>query len=830
MTNYLIFHGHFYQPPRENPWTGLVDTQESAAPYHDWNARITKECYAANAASRFLHFDGRIEDIINNYRALSFNFGPTLMWWLKKEAPRVYDAILEADRLSIGEHNGHGNALAQAYNHTILPLDSPEDARIQIRWGLADFEHHFGRSSEGIWLPETAINERIIDILIEEGVKFVILSPWQAEAVLAEGSKDWEELGNKPAPSHHAYRIDRPAGSLAVFLYNQDLAQGLSFEHYLKSADALYTRLLSLHNAGNPGHLIHAATDGEVYGHHEAFGDMCLAALQKHVHRDKKFRFSNYGEYLEHFPPRHQVRLRPGEGGLGSSWSCHHGVSRWFRDCGCTTGGEKGWNQRWRSPLREGLRKLSGQLLEVYGEKCSLLTNTPPEALLKDYIRVLTGSTSPEEFAREHLREELWQPENVSTLLTLLEGQKYRLYSFTSCGWFFSELSGIETIQNLRYALKAVELYRPLSDLPLLEDLSSDLEEARSNIKEKGSGRDILLREKDLLLPEGLEAAAYYFLLLLIYSQEASDSAYGYFVLHRIQEKKRSDSGLEAKFLEAEIEVIDTTRLKHFAFLIIAENDDKGRFALRVKNLASSDTAAAADGKREGESVWDLRRFPTEFRQKLNSFLLKSTEESIAEHAAKTFKSIRFAVRQAEYLEISPPSLIVKTAEISVTTLLYRRLDGNPARLDEKKTTELENLLSFAAHCSISIDQSRISHRLTSFMWTLFDRLEKEICSKECVYVGRLIIALRKAGIEPELTIPQKVIFAHLLEWRTKLSPGFLETGTLHRIKPELIASLAPDQREELSNLVALCDVIGIYADDIKYSLAEAGNSQFRSL
>ncbi|HKK64673.1 MAG TPA: glycoside hydrolase, partial [Clostridia bacterium] len=245
MKNYLVFHGHFYQPPREDPWTGIVAIQPSAAPFHDWNHRITRECYAANAASRVLRFDGRIEDIINNYKILSFNFGPTLFWWLKSHAPHVYEAIIEADRLSVTLNSGHGNAIAQAYNHTILPLDSADDSRLQIEWGLADFEYHFGRKSEGIWLPETAINEGVADILLDLGVKYVILSPWQAEAIYAEGSEEWQELESEPAPFWRPYKIERPGGDLAAFFYNQELAQGISFEHYLRSADALYNRLLT---------------------------------------------------------------------------------------------------------------------------------------------------------------------------------------------------------------------------------------------------------------------------------------------------------------------------------------------------------------------------------------------------------------------------------------------------------------------------------------------------------------------------------------------------------------------------------------------------------
>ncbi len=799
MKNYLIMHGHFYQPPREDPWTGIVHTQPSAAPFHDWNARITRECYAANAASRFLHYDGRIEDIINNYRILSFNFGPTLLWWIKNEAPHVYEAILEADRLSVDANNGHGNAIAQAYNHTILPLDETRDARIQIKWGLADFEYHFGRPSEGIWLPETAINEEIADILLEEGIKFVILSPWQAEAIFADGAEEWEELGDKPAPYQYPYRLERPHGNLNVFLYNQDLAQGLSFEHYLKSADTLYTRLLASHDSENPGHLIHVATDGEVYGHHEPYGDMCLAALQKHVREGNKFTFTNYGNYLALYPPVHQVRLRPGEKGLGSSWSCHHGVSRWYKDCGCSTGGKKGWNQQWRTPLREGLRHLSTRLWSVFTGNCAELSETPPEELLLDYIRVLTRRTEPEDFAAEHLKGKKTTDHNISSLLSLLEGQKYRLYSFTSCGWFFADIDGIEPIQNIRYALKAVELYREYSDTPFLEDFMKELSVARSNDPEIGTGGDIIKRERQLLLPEGIEAASYYFMILLMSGRENCDHRYGYFNPVKISVKKKSDNSMQT-----EIELTDKTRVRKFRFSLTTLTD---AFSIRVEDLLNPET---------GTITVDPEKLPLELREKINYYLVRSIEESLAEHAAQTFEDTSFAISQADLLGIQPPSVITKTAAISVTTLLYRALEWKKTSLDETEISRIVELLKFAARYSIPIDHKRISQRLTRFLWLFFDRLTDHPCSRECDYIGRLITALREAGVEPDITIPQKAIFSHISKWRSLLYPTNSDTRNLRKVSPNRMHDLSQGEKDELAILIKLCDVMGIYADDIK--------------
>ncbi|MDZ7795088.1 MAG: DUF3536 domain-containing protein [Spirochaetia bacterium] len=672
---------------------------------------------------------------------------------MKTHAPHVYEAIIEADRLSVTQNNGHGNAIAQAYNHTILPLDSAEDARLQIEWGLADFEYHFGRKSEGIWLPETAVNETVADILLDLGVNYVILSPWQAEAIYAEGSEEWQELENEPAPFWRSYKIERPAGDLAAFFYNQELAQGISFEHYLRSADALYNRLLTYHNNADPGHLIHVATDGEIYGHHEPFGDMCLAALQQHIEQDSHFEFTNYANYLEQFPPKYKVRLRKGEEKRGSSWSCHHGVSRWYKDCGCSTGGKPSWNQKWRTPLRKGFQKLSDQMLEVFQNEVPRLTATVPKLLLQEYIQVLTQQTTPTEFAQKHLFSEKQSEEHIATLLSLLEGQKYRLYMFTSCGWFFADIAGIEPVQNIRYALKALTLYNSFTSKNLYKILSIDLETALSNHKSEGSGRDILEREAALAQTDGIEAASYFFIRRLIYRQEKSRSQYGYFALLDMQEISKSP-------LTANLHLIDTTRQQNFKFEFKAETKDVGSLHITVKNLLFSQAK---------EFIEDLSQLPLELRQNLTDYLVRSTETTLAENSAQTFEDIRFAVTEAAKLGTEIPPVIRHSAEIAVTTLLYRQLQLGTRILSEEDIGKVEDILQFSARFSINIETKRITDQLTQLLWTFFEQLKADGCMKECAYMVRLIHALRLVSIEPDFTIPQKVVFAQLNRYRKKL-------------------------------------------------------------
>jgi alpha-amylase/alpha-mannosidase (GH57 family) len=489
---YLIIHGHFYQPPREDPWTGLVDHQPSALPYHDWNERITRECYAANTASRVLGSEGRIEDIINNYRFISFNFGPTLMSWLKNNSPNIYKKIISADKESRTRNLGHGNALAQVYNHMILPLAVQEDIKTQILWGKADFVSHFGRDPEGMWLSETAISEPVIDELIRQKIRYVVLSPWQAEAILDTKTGSWTELNDKPAPCDRAFLIKRKEGTLSVFFYHPDLAAGISFNHFLHNADDLLYRIKEIFKDTEHGCLVNVATDGEIYGHHEPFGDMCLAALIKKIEKDPWLTVTNYSHFLDLFPAEEEVRLRKGEEGLGTSWSCFHGVSRWYKDCGCNTGSAPGWNQQWRTPLRESLNLLRRELWSTFTRETAKLSSLTPEVIRNRFIEVLTGKTDRDTFAAAVLSKNT--SDNRSRLSRLLEGQKYAQFMFTSCGWFFSELSGIEPVQNLKYAAKALDIYRPLLPYEVEKPFINLLRQAESNIKEQGNGAAVFTR------------------------------------------------------------------------------------------------------------------------------------------------------------------------------------------------------------------------------------------------------------------------------------------------------------------------------------------------
>jgi len=450
----LIIHGHFYQPPRENPWTGEVDAEPSAAPFHDWNERIHTECYAPN---------------IVNYPLISFNFGPTLLSWLESHHRDTYLRILGADRESAAARGGHGNAIAQAYGHAILPLCNERDRLTQVLWGLADFRYRFGREAEALWLPETAANDQILALLIEQGMRYVILAPDQGKGVVDT---------SKPYVFRHP---DGSKRSLAVFFYNGPLARAIAFERALASSRGLVEKFVS---AAVGGDLVNVATDGETYGHHFKFGDLCLTHALNVEAKSAGFWITNYAQYLDHHPPETEVEIDNGPDGEGSSWSCVHGIARWSRDCGCHTGGEPGWNQAWRKPLRAALNFLRDDASEKF-EGSGLLRDT--WAARNDYIKVILDP--------EHERDDFLHRHAISSdesrVWDLLEMQRSALLMFTSCGWFFSDLAGIETIQVLRYAARVIDLMNKLGLDPPRQHFLALLAEARSNRPDKGTGAEI---------------------------------------------------------------------------------------------------------------------------------------------------------------------------------------------------------------------------------------------------------------------------------------------------------------------------------------------------
>lgn len=488
----VCIHGHFYQPPRENPWTGEIELQESARPYHNWNERIYHECYKPNSEATIVNDKGQTVGLVNNYELISFNFGPTLLEWIKLKHPDTYTKILDADKNSLHKHSGHGNAIAMCYNHMIMPLANFNDKVTQVKWGLADFKHHFGRDSEGIWLPETACNMETIEVLISEGIKYIILDPGQAAFIRKTASEEWIDIttvGLNPRLPYKCFSKKNRNNFINIFFYDGPISKEMAFDDVLMASQNLMQKVLNAADAGEISQLISAATDGETFGHHKKFADRTLAHFLKVLAPLNNVTIVNYGEYLENHPSGYEVILKSGE---GTSWSCPHGVKRWKEDCGCGAG--SGFNQQWRKPLREAMDWLRDQLIVIFEQYGSLYLKDVWKSR-NEYINVILNKTPAErdEFVDRNASRNLSHSE-IQMCFDLLEMQKFSMLMFTSCGWFFSDISGIETIKILEYASRAIEIAESLSHVQLEKEFLNRLHDAKSNIKENGDGRSIYLK------------------------------------------------------------------------------------------------------------------------------------------------------------------------------------------------------------------------------------------------------------------------------------------------------------------------------------------------
>ena len=523
---YICIHGHFYQPPRENPWLEAVETQDSAHPYHDWNERITDECYEPNATSRILDAHDRIRRIVNNYASISFNFGPTLMSWLADKAPQTHDAVIDADRISQQRFGGHGCALAQAYNHVILPLASPRDRRTQVRWGIRDFEFRFGRKPEGMWLPETAADVDSLEALAEHDIAFTILEPHQARRFRKTGEKNWIDAAGSLDPTR-PYRCQLPSGrSIAIFFYDGLISRAVAFEKLLTRGEDFAHRLTSVAASSPRPCIVNIATDGETYGHHHRFGEMALAYAVQYIEENDLAVLTNYGQYLEEHPTAHEVEIHD-----NTSWSCSHGVERWRSDCGCNTGGGAGWHQRWRRPLRDALDWLRDECNAIFEREGRRYLNDP-WAARDEYIDVILDR-NPSNVDRFLAQHSALSTRHDQAALELLEMQRNLMLMYTSCGWFFNDISGIETVQVLHYAARAIQLAERHTPRRFDGEMGARLAGAESNVAERGNGRDIWEKE---VLPTRLDlrrVAAHYAVASLFDNFDDEARIYCYDVTRR---------------------------------------------------------------------------------------------------------------------------------------------------------------------------------------------------------------------------------------------------------------------------------------------------------
>ncbi|HEX4650108.1 MAG TPA: DUF3536 domain-containing protein [Granulicella sp.] len=768
---YVCVHGHFYQPPRENPWLETVEVQDSAAPYHDWNDRITAECYAPNGASRITNTQDQIIRIMNNYARMSFNFGPTLLSWLADKAPRAYRMILDADKFSAQRYSGHGSAMAQVYNHIIMPLASERDALTQIRWGIADFEHRFGRRPEGMWLAETAVNRSVLDLMAREGIRFTILAPNQCARVRRLASSatvpQVDPRGNGNAPTAaaaapdpkaapalewigtldatvdptHPYLVKLDEGrSIAVFFYNGPASRAIAFEGLLNSGEDFGRRLLDgFHPASSDkperAQLSHVATDGESYGHHHKHGEMALSYAVHWIEDQGHARLTNYAEFLDKFPPAWEAEVAE-----DTSWSCAHGVERWRSNCGCN-GGKPGWNQEWRAPLREALnflRDATAPLAEKLAD--GLLTDL--WAARDAYIDVIlsrenwsaaqdtaisAATSAVDRFLARHAARTLSDAERV-TVLDLFELERHTQLMYTSCGWFFDEISGIETVQIIAYAGRVLQLASQLfgeAGAALEPKFLEILANAKSNVSEIGDGAQVY-RHYVTGMKIGLEQVGAHYAISSIFRSYPEDSELFCFDLHRdVHEVFTSGRGKVA-LGRARLRSRITEETEEICFAVLHLGDQNLSAAVRRYTAADEEafTTFSADVRAAirranlpevirlidryfGETVYSLTSLFADEQHSILRTILNQTMSEMEDSLRTIYEDHASLLHYLTESGMSPPPALALAASFAINASLRRALEASvfdaaeiQALLARAETDQVEldtPLLSFAA-------------------------------------------------------------------------------------------------------------------------------------
>jgi alpha-amylase/alpha-mannosidase (GH57 family) len=779
-TTALVVHGHFYQPPRENPWTDDIEHQPSAHPFPNWNERIHNECYRPNAYARIVDNYGRVERIVNNYSLINFNFGATLLAWLERFHPTTYARILEADRASVRLRGGHGNAIAQGYHHSILPLCNERDRRTEIRWGLADFRRRFRREPESLWLPETACNDATLDALIDENLKYVILSPFQAERVRAVGSDVWLSVIDGQLDTTVPYRYlhrDGSGRSLAVFFYDGGLAKAIAFDGALTSSHMLLDRFERSAPTANGGRVVHVATDGESYGHHFKFGDRCLAYGLEVEAEARGFWVTNYGEFLERHAPDMEVEIKEGAEGEGTAWSCAHGVGRWARDCSCHASAPEGWNQKWREPLRAALNYVRDEAADAFADAGSTLFRDPWRA--RDaYVELLSDPKRDRaEFLERHAGRRLNEAEGRRAL-TLLELQRSSLLMFTSCGWFFNDISGIETVQVMKYAARAFDF---MSELGLPSPRARFLEllaEAESNVARHGNGADIFrkLVEPVRVAPPRI-AASLAISSLMDKSEQDGEIAGHTFALSEFRQEQHGRLALATARLV--LETIATGKRQDFAVAAMHVGDID--FYCVLKEYPGDEVFRAATGLlwsqfRTG-SVPSLLRLmqehfgPLEFglehllpegRQRIYEIVFGRMVGSFSEQYEYLYEENRRNIEMLQQAGFRLPEELRAAAEFTITRRLEREMHNFERQNDPVAFREALKIAGEVARLGYRLDRASMRRKFENLIAATVRAAVAEPESENREAALSLIDLANKLSLHANLERAQEIVYEAL--------------------------------------------------------------------
>ena len=773
---FLAIHGHFYQPPRENPWLEAVELQPSALPCHDWNERVNNECYAPNSVSKVVNHKNEVMSIVNNYEYMSFNFGPTLLSWMEEFAPTAYERIIKADIKSVEDHNGHGNAIAQVYNHMIMPLANELDKQTQVKWGIKDFEYRFGRKPEGMWLAETAVDDDTLRVLEENGIKFTILSPFQAKCVKKIDENNWQDVswGNiDPARSYRYYIKSAPGKFIDLFFYDGAISKSVAFDELLTDGNKFLKRLQDgISYDRNYPQLVNIATDGESYGHHTKFGDMALAFVMAMKVKDSGFTVTNYAEYLDKYRSDWQVQIKD-----VSSWSCSHGVGRWCEDCGCSTGGHAGWNQKWRRPLRDAmdyLRDSVTPLFKEYGQK-----------YFKDFLSarynyidvILDRSiTNVRQFQQEYFLPDLSEEDKVNAM-KLLEMQRQAMLMYTSCGWFFCEISGIETVQIMKYAARVIQLAQDFTDNDFETKYLEILSAAQSNYKEIGNGKDIYERFVKPSVITEKQIVSLWAVSSLYEDVEDEEDVYCYTITKKSYKKVQKG---DSHFVVGHVEVQSKVTLERHNLMFALLQYTGGDFHCAIKEYDEeypemqkelirtymvnplTEIIRALDGY-FGKEYFTLKDIFIEERRKILQILMRERLDEFAKTYEDIYNEGKSSVLHLQALGLDIPNEFKIAAQYTLTRQFNELFTGSNGFIDEDIIQSASDINFEAKRIGITLDKTLTSKIFSKKVAQNINRLVYSMEYQQADVTHELLDTIEKLEIKADISEAQNLFYTRVV-------------------------------------------------------------------
>lgn len=813
---YVTLHGHFYQPPRENPYLGTIERQSSAAPFHDWNERIYHECYRPNAFARIFNDQGEVVNIVNNFEYLSFNIGPTLMSWLETYDTEVYQRIIEADRKSCERLQGHGNGIAQVYNHIIMPLANHQDKVTQVRWGKADFQARFGRDPEGMWLAEAAVDQATIEVLIEEGIRFIILAPSQAQrcrpipgiASDTNDTPDWEEVGGGQIDPTRPYRCYLPGDRdryIDIFFYDGPISRDIGFNAVLSSSQNLANRLgQAVRSDRKPSQLISIATDGETFGHHKRDTEKAIAYAFHDTFPQLGWTVTNYAHYLSLHPPTWEVQLKP-----VTAWSCGHGVDRWQDDCGC--GGEGSlWHQKWRRPLRDALDWLRDQLSDIYQELGTLLFEDPWETRNR-YIEIMgqfpqqaqldpsSGTDPLQAFLNTHQNHELSLEERVDAL-RLLEMQRHSLLMYTSCGWFFAELSRPEGVQILRYAARAVDLAADVAGISLEPEFIKRLALAPSNVDLFETGAGVY---QQLVIPSQIDvqAVAAHYAITSLFNPYPPQHPYFSYQAEQVDYQIQRLGSLSLAIGQLQLTSNVTSESEHLVFCVLhlggwdfhcgvqlfSGRKHYGEMKAKLFNTlqqASATNIVLAISDTFGHQHYGLHDLLPEERHRIISLLSQETLSRLNQLYTQVYRDNYGVLMAFQYDDLEVPPELLTAAQVALNHRALNTLKGLEKEMSdpELETSQvgasyLAELAAIAteaeqAGCRLKLDAvyPLLEDLILRLLWQLFHHVEVDLSPHRIQRLQTLLNLVHQLQLDIHLDRAQELYLRCLQEQMTLLN------------------------------------------------------------